>query len=100
MDAGQAIERLGILGGTFDPIHIGHLVAASEALSAFQLDRVMFVPAGQPWQKTTHAPAEDRFMLTMKTMRMGTTITDAAAICREGLTASCWLSSARPTERV
>ena len=58
------IERLGVLGGTFDPIHVGHLVAASEAIGDFGLDRVMFVPAGRPWQKTSHADAEDRFMMT------------------------------------
>lgn len=55
---------MGVFGGTFDPPHHGHLVAASEALHAFELDRVMFVPAGSPWQKSVHAPAEDRFMMT------------------------------------
>lgn len=63
-ESGDRIERLGVVGGTFDPIHIGHLVAASEALNAFSLDRVAFVPAGSPWQKSTHADAEDRFMMT------------------------------------
>lgn len=57
-------DRLGVLGGTFDPIHVGHLVVASEAIGAFGLDRVMFVPAGRPWQKSSHAGAEDRFMMT------------------------------------
>lgn len=57
-------RRLGVLGGTFDPIHIGHLIAASEARHAFRLDRVLFVPAGRPWQKTDCSDAEDRFMLT------------------------------------
>lgn len=56
-------ERLGIFGGTFDPIHVGHLVVASEALHAMSLDRVVFVPAGRPWQKSTHADPEDRFMM-------------------------------------
>lgn len=60
----RGIRRLGVLGGTFDPPHVGHLIAASEALHAFELDRVMFVPAGSPWQKSVHAPAEDRFMMT------------------------------------
>lgn len=63
-DSGERVDRLGVIGGTFDPIHIGHLVAASEALNAFSLDRVMFVPAGRPWQKSTHAEPEDRFMMT------------------------------------
>ncbi len=57
-------QRLGVMGGTFDPIHVGHLVAASEALSVFDLDRVVFVPTGQPWQKTNYSDAEDRFVMT------------------------------------
>lgn len=44
-------ERLGILGGTFDPVHIGHLVAAVDVRDACELDRVLMVPAGDPWQK-------------------------------------------------
>ena len=50
------------MGGTFDPIHIAHLVAASEVHSALKLDRVIFIPAGQPWQKAhlEIAPAEKR----------------------------------------
>ena len=60
----SGIQRLGVLGGTFDPIHIGHLIAASEARHAFRLDRVLFVPAGKPWQKSEYSDAEDRFMLT------------------------------------
>jgi nicotinate-nucleotide adenylyltransferase len=57
------LTRLGVMGGTFDPIHIGHLIAASEALHRFQLDRVLFVPTGQPWQKSHYSDAEDRFMM-------------------------------------
>ena len=55
------------MGGTFDPIHNGHLVAASEVASRFQLDEVVFVPTGQPWQKTHRdvAPAEDRYLMTV-----------------------------------
>lgn len=45
-------RRLGVMGGTFDPIHHGHLVAASEVAAQFHLDEVIFVPTGQPWQKT------------------------------------------------
>lgn len=52
------------MGGTFDPIHLGHLVVASEVLHTFSLDRVLFMPAGDPWQRGTEAPAEDRVMMT------------------------------------
>ena len=58
-------RRIGILGGTFDPIHIGHLVAASEALHRFRLDRILFVPAGSPWQKQGYSDAEDRYLMTV-----------------------------------
>ncbi len=57
--------RLGVFGGTFDPIHVGHLVAASEAASAFSLDRVIFVPAARPWQKASYATPEDRMLMTV-----------------------------------
>ncbi len=57
--------RVGIMGGTFDPPHHGHLVAADEARWRFQLDRVLFVPTGQPWQKPAGvSPAEDRYQMT------------------------------------
>ena len=55
--------RLGVMGGTFDPIHHGHLVAGSEVQARFGLDEVVFVPTGTPWQKKDRkvAPAEDRY---------------------------------------
>jgi nicotinate-nucleotide adenylyltransferase len=55
------------MGGTFDPIHNGHLVAASEVASRFELDEVVFVPTGQPWEKADYAvsPAEDRYLMTV-----------------------------------
>lgn len=55
------------MGGTFDPIHHGHLVAASEVAHLFSLDEVIFVPTGQPWQKTGRkvAAAEDRYLMTV-----------------------------------
>lgn len=56
--------RLGVMGGTFDPIHYGHLVAASEAASAFGLDKVLFVPTGEPWQKQTITNADHRLAMT------------------------------------
>jgi nicotinate-nucleotide adenylyltransferase len=60
-------KRLGVMGGTFDPIHHGHLVAASEVQSWFDLDEVVFVPTGQPWQKSERevSPAEDRYLMTV-----------------------------------
>ncbi|HLT60117.1 MAG TPA: nicotinate-nucleotide adenylyltransferase [Microlunatus sp.] len=59
--------RLGVMGGTFDPIHHGHLVAASEVASRFGLDEVVFVPTGQPWQKADRdvSGAEDRYLMTV-----------------------------------
>ncbi|WP_405013356.1 nicotinate-nucleotide adenylyltransferase [Kitasatospora sp. NBC_01539] len=64
---GGAGKRIGVMGGTFDPIHHGHLVAASEVASAFRLDEVIFVPTGQPWQKSDRrvTPAEDRYLMTV-----------------------------------
>lgn len=60
-------KRVGIMGGTFDPIHNGHLVAGSEVAELFDLDVVVFVPTGQPWQKKDRAvsPAEDRYLMTV-----------------------------------
>jgi nicotinate-nucleotide adenylyltransferase len=59
-------RRLGVMGGTFDPIHNGHLVAASEVASLFDLDEVVFVPSGQPWQKKRQVSAgEDRYLMTV-----------------------------------
>jgi nicotinate-nucleotide adenylyltransferase len=55
------------MGGTFDPIHHGHLVAASEVASRFDLDEVVFVPTGQPWQKADRSVSagEDRYLMTV-----------------------------------
>jgi nicotinate-nucleotide adenylyltransferase len=60
-------RRLGVMGGTFDPIHFGHLVTAEEALSQFSLDEVVFVPTGRPWMKEERdvSPAEDRYLMTV-----------------------------------
>ncbi|MGH3569043.1 MAG: nicotinate-nucleotide adenylyltransferase [Pseudonocardia sp.] len=60
-------RKIGVMGGTFDPIHHGHLVAASEVADRFVLDEVIFVPTGQPWQKTTAtvSQAEDRYLMTV-----------------------------------
>ena len=60
-------KRLGVMGGTFDPIHHGHLVAASEVADFLDLDEVIFVPTGQPWQKDGRvvSEAEDRYLMTV-----------------------------------
>jgi nicotinate-nucleotide adenylyltransferase len=59
-------RRVGIMGGTFDPIHHGHLVAASEVADRFSLDEVVFVPTGRPWQKEEGvSSAEDRYLMTV-----------------------------------
>jgi nicotinate-nucleotide adenylyltransferase len=58
-------ERIGVLGGTFDPIHIGHLAAARAAIECARLDRVLFVPTGQPPHRAAAAAsAEDRLEMT------------------------------------
>jgi nicotinate-nucleotide adenylyltransferase len=55
------------MGGTFDPIHHGHLVAASEVQSWFELEEVVFVPTGHPWQKAERevSAVEDRYLMTV-----------------------------------
>jgi nicotinate-nucleotide adenylyltransferase len=57
--------RVGVMGGTFDPIHHGHLVAASEVQQSFDLDEVVFVPTGQPWMKDAVSSAERRYEMTV-----------------------------------
>jgi nicotinate-nucleotide adenylyltransferase len=57
--------RLGVMGGTFDPIHHGHLVAASEVGHAFALDEVVFVPTGRREEKDAASRAEDRYLMTV-----------------------------------
>jgi nicotinate-nucleotide adenylyltransferase len=59
--------RLGIMGGTFDPVHFGHLVTAEEALVQFNLDKVVFMPTGRPVRKTHRhvSSAEDRYLMTV-----------------------------------
>src|SRR3984885_300921 len=63
----RRVRRLGVMGGTFDPIHHGHLVAASEVAHVFDLDEVVFVPAGEPWQKDHRkvSSSEDRYLMTV-----------------------------------
>jgi nicotinate-nucleotide adenylyltransferase len=60
-------RRVGVMGGTFDPIHHGHLVTAEEAVVQFGLDAVVFVPTGRPWMKAHRevSPTEDRYLMTV-----------------------------------
>ena len=64
-DGTEAVERLGIFGGTFDPVHAGHVVVATETRAQLGLDRVLLVVAGDPWQKRGRvvASATDRLAL-------------------------------------
>ena len=61
------VKRIGVMGGTFDPIHNGHLVTAEEAWKQFQLDQVLFVPSGSPPHKDNreNLDAEDRYLMTV-----------------------------------
>lgn len=65
-----AMERLGVFGGTFDPLHIGHLVAAVNARHALRLDRVLMVVANLPWQKSERklTPAEVRYAMVAESV--------------------------------
>jgi len=60
-------RRIGVMGGTFDPVHHGHLVAGSEVAHRFALEEVIFVPTGEPYQKDDRrvSPAEDRYLMTV-----------------------------------
>ncbi len=63
----RPVARIGVMGGTFDPVHHGHLVAASEVAATYELDEVVFVPTGRPWQKSDRVvtPAEHRYLMTV-----------------------------------
>ena len=64
---GRGVSALGIMGGTFDPIHLGHLVAAEEARLRFGLERVIFMPNGEPPHKREYevTSAEHRYAMTV-----------------------------------
>jgi len=57
--------KIGILGGTFDPVHNGHLAIAGEARSYLNLNEVIFLPAGQPWMKADRSISPARHRLAM-----------------------------------
>jgi nicotinate-nucleotide adenylyltransferase len=65
VETAQKRARIGIMGGTFDPIHHGHLVAASEVAQYFDLDKVIFVPTGEPYQKPDATASEHRYLMTV-----------------------------------
>ena len=78
MDTGASLKKIGLFGGTFNPIHLGHLRAAMEAGITFDLDRVLMIPSARPPHKDTEnvAPAEDRLEMT----RLATASTPGLAV--------------------
>lgn len=60
----MSFKRLGVFGGTFDPIHNGHLIAAAEISKKLNLDKVFFVPTGEPWQKGETTDSKLRLEMT------------------------------------
>jgi nicotinate-nucleotide adenylyltransferase len=81
--------RVGIMGGTFDPIHIGHLVAASEVCTNLELDEVIFIPAGEPWQKLDRkvSAAKDRLAMVQAAVKADNRFrVEDIEICRSGPT--------------
>jgi len=68
----EAVERLGVFGGTFDPVHAGHVVVATETRAQLGLDRVLLVVAGDPWQKRGRVVASAADRLTLATAAVDT----------------------------
>lgn len=66
MVAAQGRRRIGVMGGTFDPVHAGHLIVASEALHSLNLTEVLFVPAANPWQKAPSVAIEHRLEMVRR----------------------------------
>ena len=61
----DAVKKIGILGGTFDPVHLGHLIIAEEVRSSVGLDKVIFVPAGVPWMRENEGISSGKHRLNM-----------------------------------
>ena len=59
------MKKIGILGGTFDPPHNAHYEIARRAIEQFQLERVIFIPSGTPWQKDSKTSFEDRYKICL-----------------------------------
>ena len=81
--------RLGLMGGTFDPIHMGHLLAAEEALERCRLDEVMFAPAGRPWMKEGEEVSAAHHRMNMATLAASSNprfSVSSVEVDREGLT--------------
>ena len=64
-------SKIGLLGGTFDPIHIGHLLIAEDAREALGLDTVVFIPAGRPWLKANQSVTDPQHRLAMVGLAIG-----------------------------
>jgi nicotinate-nucleotide adenylyltransferase len=58
------VKNIGVLGGTFDPPHEAHLKIAERSLNQFKLDKIIFIPSGNPWQKKDSTPYRHRFEMT------------------------------------
>lgn len=77
----EQVRRVGVFGGTFDPPHLGHLVAASEAAFECSLDEVVFVPTGDPWQKHHLKVTEASARLAMTRLAVGSDLSFRVSTC-------------------
>jgi nicotinate-nucleotide adenylyltransferase len=82
----ERVTRIGLFGGTFDPVHNAHLALARSALQDLKLDEVRWIPAGRPWQKASHiSPAEHReAMLRLAIEGEPRFVLDRIEVAREG----------------
>ena len=92
----QDTARVGILGGTFDPPHIGHLATAVEVRNVLRLDEVLLVVANEPWQKLgarSISPARDRLALVEAAVAPFAGLRASAVPCsaRRALPPDCWI---------